>query len=374
MRHLYVHVPFCPTICPYCDFHALLRSKDAVAGYLERLEVEAAALYQRYSDPLRTLYLGGGTPSFLRDSELERIFAILPWRLAADAEVTLEANPATLSKKRLQHLRRLGVNRLSIGVQSFDDAVLLRLGRAHKSRAALTAVESALEGGFRVSLDLMLGLPGQNVSADLETASALGVGHVSAYTLQIETGTPFALNGIRTDRDEEAEAFLLARRILQRAGLVRYEVSNYARPGEESQHNLAYWRMNAWGGLGPAAASHFFGGSPGVVSRRLTNPPLPRWRKGEPPFEEKITPLEHVKEALMMGLRTSAGVDLKELAQRTRLRDLELVITNAAEQAVSAGYLRRSGVLLRPSHAGLDRLHQVVISLWQGLESAYSEP
>ncbi len=371
MRHLYLHVPFCPTICPYCDFHVVRRGPGLVERYLERLAAEAAALYARRPEPLATLYLGGGTPSYLRDRELARLFAALPWPLAPGSEVTLEANPGTLSPARLAQLRALGVNRLSLGVQSFQDPVLARLGRAHKARGALRTVEEALHAGLRVSVDLILGLPGQDVKADLETAAALGAGHVSAYTLQIEPGTPFALAGLEPDPDREAAAFATARAVLGRAGLARYEVSNFARPGEEARHNLAYWRLAEWGGLGPAASAHFYTpAGPGVTERR-TNPPLPRWAAGEPPVRETIGPLEHVKEGLMMGLRLREGVDLTALEHQSGLAHLERALAPAAERLEAAGLLERAQERLRPSETGLDRLHAALLPLWEALESAY---
>jgi len=370
MRHLYLHVPFCPTICPYCDFHALRRTRGAVAAYLDRLEEEATALFARHSGELETLYVGGGTPSFLRDGELERLFASLPWRFAGRAEITLEVNPGTVNRERLQRFAKLGVNRLSIGVQSFADETLRFLGRPHNAAAAVRTVEEALELGFSVSLDLMLALPGHSARSDLETAAALGVDHVSAYTLQVEPGTPFALRGVATDPDDEAAAFTQAREVLGAAGLQRYEVSNFARPGAESRHNLAYWRMNSWGGLGPAAAGHFLSREKGVVSRRLTNPPLPRWLTGEAPETVELGPLDHAKEALMMGLRIREGVDLAALQERTGL-ELRQSLVEVADELERAGLARLTGNRLFPTNAGLDRLHEVILKLWEGLERAY---
>ncbi len=373
MRHLYLHVPFCPTICPYCDFHVVRRGPGLVERYLERLAAEAANLYADHPGPLATLYLGGGTPSYLRDHELARLFDSLPWTFEAGAEITLEANPGTLSPARLELVRSLGVNRISIGAQSFQDRVLDRLGRAHKAAAALRTVEHSLATGFRVSLDLILGLPGQDVKADLETAAALGVGHVSAYTLQIEPGTPFALAGMTPDPDREAAAFAAARTALGRAGLTRYEVSNFARPGEESRHNLAYWRMAEWGGLGPAASAHFYTPAGAGVAERRTNPPLPRWAVGESPARETIDPLEHAKESLMMGLRVREGVDLDALSARSGLPGLREVLERAARELVPTELLVAGGPRLQPTAEGLDRLHAAVLSLWEALESAYSE-
>ncbi len=363
MTSLYVHVPFCPTICPYCAFHAVRRTPGAVAAYLDRLRADARALAPRLA-PLETLYFGGGTPSYLRERELVALLDLgLP--LAEDAEVTLEANPGTLNRKRVELLKALGVNRLSIGVQSFQDPVLRALGRAHRRKGALRAVEEALAAGFRVSVDLILGLPGQDVEEDLRTAARLGVGHVSAYTLIPEPGTPL---GERTepDPDREAEALAAASAILGEAGLFRYEVSNFARPGEEARHNRVYWRMAFWAALGPAAASHEPADAPGVYAVRRTNPPLFRWLAGERPKEEAVPPLEHAKEALMMGLRAREGVDLGQLEARTGL-PLKDRLLEASAPFREAGWLEARGSRLAPTEAGLDRVHSLVLSLWEAL-------
>ncbi|MBO1436551.1 radical SAM family heme chaperone HemW [Meiothermus sp. CFH 77666] len=366
MKHLYVHVPFCPTICPYCDFHVVRRHGGVVAAYLERLAEEARALYEQYPGPLRTLYLGGGTPSFLRSAELRALFAALPWDIGG-AEVTLEANPGTLNTERLQLLRGLGVNRLSLGVQSFQDDVLKTLGRAHGRKGALKAVEMSLEAGFRTSLDLILGLPGQDFEADLREARALGVGHISAYTLQIEPGTPFALANLQTDEEQEARAFEQAEEILGEAGFVRYEVSNFALPHQESQHNQVYWQLGFWGALGPGAAAHLPAqAGKALYAIRATNPPLPRWLAGEAPATEEISPLEHAKEALMLGLRLREGVDVGSLEVRTGL-ELWPALAPTVAKLIGEGRLEARGQRLRATH--LSTLHPVILQLWEALDA-----
>ncbi|WP_027877547.1 radical SAM family heme chaperone HemW [Meiothermus cerbereus] len=370
MKHLYIHVPFCPTICPYCDFHVVRRYGGLVEAYLKRLTQEAQALFAQHPSKLNTLYLGGGTPSFLRNQELERLFQALQWNLEG-AEVTLEANPGTLNPERLQLLRALGVNRLSLGVQSFQDDVLRALGRAHGGKGALRAVEMSLEAGFRTSIDLILGLPGQDVLADLKQAVALGVGHVSAYTLQIEPGTPFALSGLAPDPDAEAQAFELAQTVLGQAGLVRYEVSNFARPGQESQHNLAYWHNTTWGGLGPGATGQLAGaGDGGFLTWRYTNPPLPRWLQGEEPWVEQVGALEHAKESLMLGLRLSQGVDVGQIELRCGLK-----LWPALESTVQALSLEGSLEVQQKRIRALElsTLHPIILQLWAALEAAQIE-
>ncbi len=378
MQGLYVHVPFCPTICPYCDFHVVRRYEGIVTAYLERLAHEARTLYAQYPQALATLYLGGGTPSFLRNHELKALFAALPWDIG-QAEVTMEANPGTLNAERLQLLRDHGVNRLSIGVQSFQDKVLKTLGRAHGRRGAFRAVEMSLEAGFRTSVDLILGLPEQDFAADLLEARALGVGHISAYTLQIEPGTPFATRGIKLDEDLEASAFEQAVNILGEAGFVRYEVSNFARPGQESRHNLLYWQLGFWGALGPSAAAHLdprststatssplpAGWVEEVYALRTTAPPLPRWLQGEEPAVEAISPLEHAKEALMLGLRLLEGVDLGALEARTGLPLWEW-LAPAVRSLEAEGALQVEGERLRATQR--NTLHPLILRLWEGLE------
>ncbi|BDG16704.1 coproporphyrinogen III oxidase [Thermus brockianus] len=363
---LYVHVPFCPTLCPYCDFHVVRRGPGWVEAYLRRLKEEAEALYARYPHPLKTLYLGGGTPSYLRDRELLALFQALPWPLAERAEVTLEANPGTLNPARLRLLKDLGVNRLSLGVQSFQDPVLRFLGRAHGRKGALRAVEMALEAGFRTSIDLILGLPMQDPEKDLKEAASLGLGHVSAYTLQVEKGTPFALLGLPEDPEREAWAMERAEALLGEAGLERYEVSNFARPGEEAQHNLVYWRNGFWLALGPAATGQYPGEGLAYALRR-TNPPLPRWLAREAPREEAISPLEHAKESLMLGLRLREGVDVAQVEARVGLSLFPLLEPRAKELA-EAGLLQVEGKRLRPTPKAFPLLHRVVLSLWEALE------
>lgn len=374
MRSLYVHVPFCPTLCPYCDFHVVRRYGGVVEAYLERLAEEAAALYQRFPGPLETLYFGGGTPSFLRNRELEQLFRALPWDVPSIYEVTMEANPGTLNPERLELLKDLGVNRLSLGVQSFQDGVLESLGRAHGRKGALRAVEMSLEAGFRTSIDLILGLPSQNFAADLREAAAIGVGHVSAYTLQIEPGTPFAARGVRLDEDLEAAAFDMAEQVLGAVGFVRYEVSNFARPGQESAHNQVYWRAGFWGALGPAAVGHYPKGVEGheVYSVRVTNPPLPRWLGGESPWLEAVGPLEHAREALMLGLRLCDGVNVSEIEQRTGLElweRLEAVVRELEGQELLWARGKRIGV----ARAGVAILHRIILRLWEALELTKTE-
>lgn len=316
-RSLYLHVPFCPKICPYCDFHKMRRNEGLVAAYLDRLEAEAEELGRLYPGPLDTIYLGGGTPSHLSDAELGRVARMLGrhWGFPALEETTLEADPLTFDAERLRTFRELGFSRLSIGLQSTQDHVLRFLGRRHDGAEGLAAVEAALAAGFEVSADLITAVPEQDARRDLTALAATGVQHISVYSLTVEPFTPFALRGVRIDEDRAADDYLLADEILSGCGYARYEVSNHARPGHESRHNQTYWHGRHFLALGPSAAS--FLPTPGGLGERRTNPHIRAWLEGGPPERNVLTPEEYVLERLMTGLRTKIGVDLADVLARS---------------------------------------------------------
>lgn len=270
--HLYVHVPFCLRKCGYCDFvsYPLVQAGGgAVDRYLGALLKEAEWYAERLAPaPLTTLYVGGGTPTILSRTQLatllmglRRVFG--PW--PAGLEATCEANPGTVDAAKLTVLRDGGVNRLSIGVQSFDDELLSRAGRLARAAQAHSTVSAAREAGFtNLSLDLISGLPGQTrqgFQEDLQRAVDLGPEHLSVYSLTLEPGTPLAsavASGevVLPSEEAEAEMFALAGEFLARAGYRRYEISNFARPGFEARHNLGYWRNEDYLALGVSASGH----------------------------------------------------------------------------------------------------------------------
>jgi oxygen-independent coproporphyrinogen-3 oxidase len=267
---IYVHVPFCERVCPYCDFAVV---GGALSPELERRYVDAllAELGRRARDfagrRLSSVYLGGGTPALLAVESVARIVAAARGcgdGVSASLEVTLEANPSTLERARLPGFREAGVSRLSLGIQSFDDDVLRRLGRAHVACEGVRTAEAARAAGFRnLSLDLMFAAPGQSlpgIAADLDAAIALSPEHVSSYELVVEPDTPFALAErrgqlARAGSDEAAEMISQIEARLARAGLHRYELTNYAKPGYESVHNRRYWEREPVLGVGMGAWS-----------------------------------------------------------------------------------------------------------------------
>lgn len=256
-RGLYVHVPFCLSKCPYCDFYSERYSRSLAEQY------KTAVLRNLgfYDDVFDTVYFGGGTPILLWREIGEILNSI---RRAENAEVTVEANPCVCDEQRLCELFQSGVNRISIGVQSFNDNELTFLGRRHTAEQAINAINCSYSAGFRnISADLMLGLEGQtkeSVQGSIEALAKLPITHVSAYLLKIEEGTPFAAGNLNLpDEDESAELYLFAAELLENHGFTQYEISNFARDGFESRHNLHYWHCDEYLGVGPAAHSHYNG-------------------------------------------------------------------------------------------------------------------
>jgi oxygen-independent coproporphyrinogen-3 oxidase len=319
---LYVHVPFCEHVCPYCDFAVLgvgrlaEADEDAfVDSALREFELVRESVSGR---EVASVYFGGGTPSLLRPASIARLLDAFAAELHfATPEITVELNPGQLEVSRVPELRALGVTRLSIGLQALDDGVLRRLGRAQAGEQALRGLEVCIAAGFAsLSVDLIYGAPGQSLDTllgDVERVIDLGVPHVSAYALTLEPGTPFALAAERGKLDLPDEDTVLAMSRLTRArlcaaGITQYEISSYARAGHRSRHNQRYWQRRDVLGLGPSAASL-------VGERRFRNArELGAWREalaeGRSPVVEsdQLSEGEARREALFLGLRRLDGV------------------------------------------------------------------
>lgn len=376
VQHLYVHVPFCPTICPFCSFHVTRRRDDLVDAYLTELDREAAEVAERLGrGPLRTVYLGGGTPTHLTDGELERLLGSIRRRfdldgkvhgdvhgdVHADIEVCLEAHPANVTAARARNWRTLGITRISVGVQSTSDDVLRFLGRPHDAAAGLAALDAVRSvQGWSVNADLITAVPGQDVAADLRRLASVGIDHLSAYTLTIEPNTPFARRRVAVDAVAEAAALQLAGEVLPGFGLHRYEVSNHARPGQQCAHNRAYWEGRFWAGIGPSASAHEPGPTDHHPAQRRTNPGLAAWLAGERGDPELLERDEVVREAVFVGLRLRRGVDLVEVGRRvTPEVDVAGRYRDVIDELVAAGRLERDGSVIRATEAGLLFLDQV---------------
>ena len=373
---LYLHIPFCLRKCAYCSFVSFPGQEGLFARYVYALCLEAEQVAQAVRDdpgPLATLFFGGGTPSLLSVEQIATVINCCAelFGLAPGAEVSLEVNPGTVDTAKLAGLRRAGVNRLSIGIQSLDNGELRRLGRAHDREQAIRAVEMARAAGFRnLSLDLMSGLPGQDGESwrrTLEQALALAPEHLSCYQLSIEEGTPFARRcdqGQLTLPDDEAIAAMdqWTLQLTAQAGLVRYEISNFARPGYECRHNLNYWHNRSWLALGAGAVSSVGGGR----RQRVTDPEeycrLVEDGKSPVVDEEVLAQEARFRETVVMGLRLIQGVDLIALRRRFGIEAREYygkTLTRLCDQ----GLLRLEGDQLRLSACGLLFANQVMAEL-----------
>lgn len=320
MAGIYIHIPFCKQACAYCDFHfsTAMANKGKVVDTIRR-EMQLRAEFLG-GEPVETLYFGGGTPSLLTADELDRILSGLraEFRFSEDLEFTFEANPDDLTKEKVAMLAQKGVNRLSIGVQSFDDAYLEWMNRAHRSHESVACVERAQAAGIEnISIDLIYGLPELSAAdweAEIEKAVALGVTHISAYCLTVEPNTALGYRvrkGKEKPVDEEAAAaqFAVLVEKLAAAGFEQYEVSNFAREGFYSSHNTAYWMGVTYLGLGPSA--HSF--APGLRAWNVANNMryIRAIEANELPLtSEELSREDRMNEWVMTGLRTKWGLDL----------------------------------------------------------------
>jgi oxygen-independent coproporphyrinogen-3 oxidase len=336
---LYIHLPFCTTHCTYCPFAIStdLGLQDAYTTALVR-EIGAAS-----TDTIDTIYLGGGTPSRTSLANLGRIFDAVRARfdIAAEAEISMEANPEDVTPESVEAWRALGVNRLSMGVQSFHDEELVAISRVHDRRRALDAVRAAVSGGIRANLDLMLGLPQQTAEsfrATLDTAIELGAGHLSLYMLDLEEKTPLQVQVARgrvllPEDDLVADLYLEAVKHLGARGLAQYEISNFARGGEECRHNLRYWTRGEYHGFGLAAHSFLNG------QRFANTRDIRRYIDLSPDardFSEDLGEGEVRRETIFLQLRRTTGMCYEELVELCGQEGIEWT-----ERGLQEGWLRR---------------------------------
>jgi oxygen-independent coproporphyrinogen-3 oxidase len=375
---IYVHWPFCLSKCPYCDFNSHVR--DTVDH--DRWRGALLAELDHYADrtPGRTvtsIFFGGGTPSLMEPNTAAAVIDRVAqrWAVAPDIEITLEANPSSVEAGRFADLAAAGVNRVSLGVQALDDAALAFLGRRHTASEALDALQVAKRHFARVSFDLIYARPGQTLAAwqaELARALAEGTEHLSVYQLTIEEGTKFATLAARgdivmPDEDTQATLYEATQEKLGDAGLPAYEISNHARPGAESRHNLTYWRYGDYVGIGPGAHGRLTVGGKKLATRAHRAPEI--WLDrvaaqghGAHP-DEPVGTTERRDELLMMGLRLTEGIS------RARLRDElgadvdGLLDARKLGRLVEAGFLALDDDRLYATPAGLQRLNAVLASL-----------
>jgi oxygen-independent coproporphyrinogen-3 oxidase len=362
---IYVHWPYCVAKCPYCDFNSHVREQIDEHRWARLVETELTAMAQLRSHwpDVNSIFFGGGTPSLMSGRTTAKVLDTISglWKISATAEITLEANPNSVEREKFSDYRAAGVNRVSIGVQSFDDVALRQLGRAHSSEEATRAIDTATAIFPRINFDLIYARPGQTIAnwvGELNKALQFGTEHLSLYQLTIEHGTAFAALHRQgkinmPDEDLAADFYEVTQEICGAAALPAYEISNHARAGHESRHNLLYWRYGDYAGVGPGAHGRLTiqGRRYAVVAERLPE----RWAAcvestGHGFSLSEISPRDAAKEQLLMGLRISEGINLAEFASRwerrpseeclVRLENINLIATgNGCLTVTSAGRL-----------------------------------
>jgi oxygen-independent coproporphyrinogen-3 oxidase len=373
---LYIHWPYCVVKCPYCDFNSHVARVFSEADYVDAIAQELAYMQAQTDEHrLTSVFIGGGTPSLMAPDTLAEILGHVRrlFQIEETAEITMEANPSSSEAEKFQAFAAAGVNRLSLGVQSFDEEALRVLGRPHNSQEALQAIELARQTFERISFDMIFARHRQDLDAwrqELRQAVALSAGHLSAYQLTIEPGTRyhglFRSGELDLAAGEEAQVFLAeTRALLSDAGLAAYEVSNFARPGEECRHNLGYWRYQPYIGVGPGAHGRIVSNGCRLATSTLRSPA--RWlqqvrdRGHGLESRQTLSLLEQADERLLMGLRLKEGIDLAQLRAETGYEPSKSKLEELCGLGLCA-FDAATGVLMM-TEAGLPMLNPVIAEL-----------
>lgn len=363
-RAVYIHIPFCTHICLYCDFNKVFIKGQPVEAYLDALDQEMVlTLGNAHPQPVDTIYIGGGTPTALSPRQLDRLLQTIGtyFQLDPGGEWTVEANPGDLDREKLSVMKAHGVNRLSLGVQSFQERLLKMIGRSHLPEDVYRSLELAREMDFRnINIDLMFRLPTQTISeveSSLSELISLGVEHASVYSLIVEPRTVFyqlMKKGKLPLPDEDEEADMFARVIdrLEGAGYIHYEISNFAKPGFESRHNLTYWNNEPYYGFG--AGAHSFDG----IRRRVNIGPVNHYiralKQGRLPIREEIglSLRERMEEEMFLGMRKMEGVRFEHFREKYG-RDLREIWEKEVQDLVARGLLLEDEGGIRLSRRGI---------------------
>ncbi len=375
MLSLYIHWPYCVSKCPYCDFNSRAGcptdQKVWSQTYASELDHYAALTQGR---TVQTIYFGGGTPSLMNPQTVESVLATIAknWAMADDAEITLEANPSSSETEKFAAFRNAGINRLSLGIQSLNDPALNFLGRAHTADEARAALALAAKHFPRYSFDLIYGYAGHTLKTwkeELREALPMANGHISLYNLTIEQRTPFAKRTqqgetLTASEEESAAMYEATQDIAASANLPPYEISNYATPGEESRHNLAYWHYNDYIGIGPGAHGRL------VYEKNrhaIENHPSPdTWLRqvkelGHGQKENAVLDKETaMREALLMGLRLQEGIDLNAWNQKFNVPLTEIFPSTRLERLKTEGLIELTKKALRATPEGLEKLNGIL--------------
>ena len=375
MFGIYIHWPFCAAKCPYCDFNSHVAATINHAAWRTAYAREIA--YYASLTPGRTvtsIFFGGGTPSLMEPTTVQLVIDEIArhWAVAPSVEITLEANPTSIEAGKFAEFRAAGINRVSVGIQALDDQDLKFLGRQHNTKEALQAIDIAQKTFSRFSFDLIYARPNKQVKdwrQELELALSFAGDHLSLYQLTIEEGTPFYMRHGRgefaiPDNDIGGELYEATQEIMNAAGLPAYEVSNHARPGQESLHNLTYWRYGDYVGIGPGAHGRLLLNGVKQATRGHRAPDI--WLSkivaqghGAHPFE-MVAPDQRFTEALMMGLRLREGVALSDLSKEPGQDWRQKLDVAKIELLRAEGLVELTDTHLRPTAAGMQRLNGVL--------------
>lgn len=354
IEHLYLHVPFCEEICAFCDFYRSKYNDELVNQWLEQIAIDCSSI----KTGLKTIYIGGGTPSSLSESQLERLLQILKPLSANLEEYSVEANPESLSSEKIKLLKAYGVTRISLGVQTFQPKLQKLLKRSVDCNIKTLIDEIKSNGIQRISIDLMYALPFQTFEdwkSDLQIAAGLDIEHISLYSLTIEEDSLFGRQGVKPRENEfESACYEEAISYLSTQGFQHYEVSSFAKKNEESKHNLAYWNYQDFYGIGPGAS-----GKEGMI-RYLNEKRIDLYVQGQRNRENEVLSEEDcIFESFMMGLRKKSGIDLEELKKKYpsfKQEEYQTIITKWSDR-----FLVQKGTVVFPTEEGLLVLHEILL-------------
>lgn len=370
-RAAYVHVPFCHTHCPYCNFTVIADRLDLVDRYVEAVAQELSTL--GHPRAVNTIFIGGGTPTMLPRDAMQRLLATLQrWLpLASDGEWSIEANPQDVTQELCQLLRDQGINRISLGGQSFDSAKLRMLGRDHTGDQLASAIDTACQWFEEVSADLIFGVPGEDMhvwKSDLQMVTSRGLSHVSTYGLTYEKGARYwaqLQKGqlVAVPEETELEMYLYAIDTLTQHGMIHYEVSNFAKPGSECVHNQTYWQGHAWLGIGPGAAAYIDGTR--TVNHRSTVKYLQRIEAGQSPVAEsqRLDWSTRTRERFIFGMRQLKGVNWNELASSGEPKSIE-DIAQQLPKHITLGFIEWHEGHVRLTPQGLPISDSLWLDYW----------
>ncbi|ASS76107.1 coproporphyrinogen III oxidase [Tumebacillus algifaecis] len=367
---LYVHIPFCASKCYYCDFNSYVSTSDVMERYLDGLDRELEAVAAEYAhDPLKTVFFGGGTPTMFDSRQTERMMKMLHrhFRMSDGVEISVEANPGTVDLEKLHVLKEHGANRLSFGVQSFENDLLVKLGRLHDRDAVYQSWELARKAGFEsINLDLMFGLPGQTLEALERTLRALielGPEHVSSYSLKVEEGTPFYTwhnrgQLILPPEEEETQMYQMVIDGFQRAGYEMYEISNFAKPGHRSRHNQVYWRNEPYMAVGSGAHGYVDGVR--YINQKNVPEYIETTVQGQRPVveQEVIEVRMQQEDTMILGLRLMEGVSFARFAKQHGVEMLD-VFGDTITRFEKLGLLAVDETGVRLTHQGVFLANEV---------------